>query len=425
MKAFNVILAVLIFLLAATSAIFSFFLFEKRKQLVDAHALMAEQFETSTQKIDKNNDLALQDVINQGKLAHNNSVNLPIVMKNFDILSDKITANRNDLAKTLVEIANVLEKNGYKENDFAKLDKDDTADKEKVQTQLANLLQHTKEVISRRDGVLDLVGQAASDLDIDAITSSDLKSAQYKSKFQPILNDIATKKARIRGLENDVKVLAANLEMSTPPLTDNYHGDIVKMQNQANKIVKDRDTNFKNWKNKEREAARHLQTIAAQTNTIKLKDKEIQKLKSDLYQLYIAVGEKNMKRMPIENGSRATLEMLKLQNTVRVLAINEKFGFITISLGTNTRVIERFGNKDIQRDPKIPQAHYNGSQLEMIIARNMPSGKAEYINRVKITKLDADCAIAEPCDKDGKEIAIGDIAYFSDKEIEKILKTRK
>ena len=425
MKAFNVILAVLIFLLAATSAIFSFFLFEKRKQLVDAHALMAEQFETSTQKIDKNNDLALQDEINQSKLAHNNSVNLPIVMKNFDILSDKITANRNDLAKTLVEVANVLEKTGYKEGDFAKLDKDDTADKDKVQTRLANLLQHTKEVISRRDGVLELVGQAASDLEIDAISSSDLKSAQYKSKFQPILNDIATKKARIQGLENDVKVLAANLEMSTPALAEDFHNDIVKMQNQANKIVKDRDTNYKNWKSKEREAALHLQTIAAHENTIKNRDKEIQKLKSDLQQLYIAVGEKNMKRMPIENGSRATLEMLKLQNTVRVLAINEKFGFITISLGTNTRVTERFGNKDIKRDPKIPQIHHNGSQLEMIIARNMPSGKAEYINRVKITKLDADCAIAEPCDKDGKEIAIGDIAYFSDKEIEKILKTRK
>ena len=425
MKAFNVILAVLIFLLAATSAIFSFFLFEKRKQLVDAHALMAEQFETTTQKVDKNNDLGLKDEINQEKLAHNNSVNLPIIMKNFDILSDKIVGNRDDLAKTLVEIANVIEKNGFTENDFAKLDKDDADAKDKVQTKLTNLLQHAKIVITRRDGVLKLVGQAASDLDINPITPADLKDENYQSKFQPILDDIASKKARIQGLENDVKVLATNLEMSTPALQDKYHDDIVKMQTQANKIIKDRDTNYKNWKSKELEAARHLKTIGSLENTIKDKNKQIQKLQSDLDQLYIAVGEKNRKRMPIENGSRATLEMLKLQNTVRVLAINEKFGFITISLGTNTRVIERFGNKDIQRDPKIPQMHHNGSQLEMIIARNMPSGKAEYINRVKITKLDADCAIAEPCDKDGKEIALGDVAYFSDKEIEKILKTRK
>jgi len=40
MKGFGIFLAVLIFLMAAVSAVFSFFLFEKRSQLVDGWNFM-------------------------------------------------------------------------------------------------------------------------------------------------------------------------------------------------------------------------------------------------------------------------------------------------------------------------------------------------------------------------------------------------
>ena len=45
MKGFNVVLAVLIFILALTSAVFSFFLFEKRARLVYGYGTLGENIE--------------------------------------------------------------------------------------------------------------------------------------------------------------------------------------------------------------------------------------------------------------------------------------------------------------------------------------------------------------------------------------------
>ena len=53
MKGFNLVLAILIFLLAVTSAVFSFFLFEKRNQLVTDHGMMGAHFEELAVLFDK------------------------------------------------------------------------------------------------------------------------------------------------------------------------------------------------------------------------------------------------------------------------------------------------------------------------------------------------------------------------------------
>ena len=93
---------------------------------------------------------------------------------------------------------------------------------------------------------------------------------------------------------------------------------------------------------------------------------------------------------------------------------------MTVSLGKKTYVEERLKNGPRPVDPKIPAG------AVLIVARNMPSGNAEYVNQVRITKLDDYCSIAEPIDKQGgKPIQVGDVVYFSEKEIEKILKNRK
>ena len=125
-------------------------------------------------------------------------------------------------------------------------------------------------------------------------------------------------------------------------------------------------------------------------------------------------------RQPMKDGCEAALNLVKSQEKGKVNSVNEKFGFVVVSLGRNTRVQEQFGNRVNNVDPQI----VNGAILT--VARNMPSGEAEYINKVKIVRLDADCSIAEPIDKKGgREIEAGDMVYFADDEIARLVKNRK
>ena len=117
--------------------------------------------------------------------------------------------------------------------------------------------------------------------------------------------------------------------------------------------------------------------------------------------------------------------MVKSQQKGRIIEVDDKFGFVVVSLGKNTKVEDVFttnrGKVVINYvDPQIPQGTI------LTVARYMPSGEAEYINKVKIVKLDDNCSIAEPIDKQaGKRMREGDMVYLADDEIAKLLKNRK
>jgi len=125
-------------------------------------------------------------------------------------------------------------------------------------------------------------------------------------------------------------------------------------------------------------------------------------------------------REPMRDGCIDSLNLVKTQQKGRIIDVDDKFGFVVVSLGKATRVQEQFGNRINNVDPQIPQG------CILTVARNMSSGEAEYINKVKIVRLDDNCSIAEPIDKKGgKRIRKDDIVYLADDEIAKIIKNRK
>ena len=64
--------------------------------------------------------------------------------------------------------------------------------------------------------------------------------------------------------------------------------------------------------------------------------------------------------------------------------------------------------------------------MVVTVARNMPSGKADFVCRVKLVKVDDNCSIGELVDPQtaGKP-QVGDLVFLDDEEIAKILKNRK
>ena len=112
------------------------------------------------------------------------------------------------------------------------------------------------------------------------------------------------------------------------------------------------------------------------------------------------------------------------------MEVNTKFGFVVVSLGKKTQVQDYYNYKptnesklEIRKwdiDPIIEKG------MILTVARNMPSGDAKYINKVKIVKLDDYCAIAESVDtKTGSPMLEGDLVYLADDEIAKWTKSRK
>ena len=142
-------------------------------------------------------------------------------------------------------------------------------------------------------------------------------------------------------------------------------------------------------------------------------------MKADIVRLNRVMGVEP-ERNPMDDGCEAALNMVKSQQKGRILTVDDKFGFVVVSLGRNTRVQEVYGNKVNNIDPQIPQGTI------LTVARYMPSGEAEYINKVKIVRLDDNCSIAEPIDKQaGQRMREGDMVYLADDEIAKLLKNRK
>ena len=70
MKVANIILSILIFLLAATSAVFSYFLFEKRSMFVTGWGKMAKAINAAAVELDKDSGTAIAKELTPDNLSH-------------------------------------------------------------------------------------------------------------------------------------------------------------------------------------------------------------------------------------------------------------------------------------------------------------------------------------------------------------------
>ncbi len=135
-------------------------------------------------------------------------------------------------------------------------------------------------------------------------------------------------------------------------------------------------------------------------------------------------------RRAIKEGGIEALQLVRKQQKGKIMEVNGKFGFVVISLGKKTLVQDYYEYKPTNESKlEIRQWDVNPvieAGMVLTVARNMASGEAKYINKVKIVKVDDYCAIAESVDrKTGKTMNEGDMVYLADDEIAKYAKMRK
>ncbi|MBR2357948.1 MAG: hypothetical protein IKA65_07995 [Lentisphaeria bacterium] len=425
MKGFNVFLAVVIFLLAAASAVFSYFLFEKRESLVKGHGYFAEQLSKSIVTLEEKTGETLSGAINTGSLKHENtpeSVN-ELLNKYNQHVTDVVNA-RNTLANTLSSLSRTLEMGGktIPASSFTQLKQHSNATR--------SLQAHTASYVARNNAILSKLERSGRNLGTKKLTVNNLKSGQYANFYKELDDRISFWDTRNRVYVNEVGQIASALKGKRPNSTESgYAAGLKELVTHARDVERQRVTYLANWKNEERKVKARDAQIATLKSTVAKRDATIKSKDLDIKRLERMLGIIPGKRA-IKDGSKEALELVKTQQKGKIMEVDDKFGFVVISLGRKTLVQDFYEYKPEKDSVKKTKYWDVNPMFEegmiLTIARNMPSGEAEYINKVKIVRLDDNCSIAEPVDKKtGKRMRVGDLVYLADDEIAKITNARK
>lgn len=411
MKGFSIFLAVLIFLLAAVSAVFSFFLYEKRGQLVDGWNDMAAKINAAAVALDAGSGTSVAAALTPSAMDQTKYADLPKLLPQLPDLATKVITERDALANALVQLGGILEMRGLNADQFEKLDAYPGA--------LANLAGYVSTYQARTNAILARVAASAQALDAN-VSVDQLKSSGYANAYQSLDNRISYYKKRHNVFNQRVQNIASAIGAQTPNLNEQgYESSLSSVVSSAQSLKRQAVELDTNLKNAQRSIKNLEQVVSEKNGQIENLKTQLARKDKELLRICRVLGLEAPKE-PMAEGSAAALQLVKTQEKGKVMDVDDKFGFLVISLGHKTRVEEPFGNRINYVDPMIPQG------AVLTIARNMPSGDAEYINKVKLVKVDDNCSIGELVDNQGgKRPKVGDLVYFGDDEIAKIVKDRK
>ena len=411
MKGFNVVLAVLIFILALTSAVFSFFLFEKRARLVYGYGTLGENIEKIARTIDAKSGTSLAKEVNKASLGHEKSKDLKNLMPQLVSTAEQVIGARDTLAGALHKVSVLLE-NSIAPDQFEKVESHKNASQK--------IVAHTSAYRKRVDTIFSRLQTTARNLGV-SLQVRDLKNnSAYATAYGRFDSRVNFWINRNKIFMQRIRNIASQLGVNSLALSDkSYADDLNKTVAAARKNVQDKNKYYANWQNAERTIKNLNQVIKNKDAQITRLNKEKQKKELEIKRLNRVLGLEEP-RQPMLDGSEESMQLIKKQQKGKVIEVDNKFGFVVVSLGKNTRVQEQFGNRVNNVDPQIPQG------VILTVARDMPSGDAEFITQLKLVRLDDNCSIAEPMDnQSGKRIRVGDLVYLADDEVARLTKERK
>ena len=394
MKIANIVLSVLILLFAAASAVFSYFLFEKRSQFVDGWAKMAVAINKSAVALDLNSGTKkLAEELTPATLAHENYADLNNRLPKLEERARQVVQSRDTLAKSLHTIAKSVEaKKVPSKEALCGLNTYD-ASQNAVVSAIADTIrnrdtQYNKVInLSRNYLKANIDRQALKDGRSNAFDNMEkaLKvDKDRRSKYELALSSIAGKVGRDRldtgKYANSVNVIVNNVE-KLRVLQQKTAGDLRTTQNKlrtTEKNLKASDNKVKNL-----------------TAVVKNRDNEIKVLKK-------ALGLAPDAKVTIwADGSNEARKLL----SGNVLKVDNEFGYISIDLGSNTRVIQKIGNREQKINPLIV------SGLELVVVDGSLEDKAKFVSRVKVKEVGENCATAD-IPAGSKEIKPGYKVYW-------------
>jgi len=397
MKVVNVALSILILLLAIASAVFSFFLFEKRTQLIDGWKKLATTISQSATELDKGSGTKVGTDLTQENLSHEKYAELDQRLAKLTDQSRKLIRQRDELAETLRRIGTIAEMNNVGASDAFKNLTTYSTSKDDVVNGVGALA-------DRRNKIAQSVADAAGKLDFNTnIGKLRAADSDELNQFASQLSQYAKERRALEGALNELSRQVGGGSL-------NFSGS--NFQSSLNKVK----LALSALKNKLAEADRAIATrdqqIQRQKSELSGKDNQIAGLQKQLgektYQLdtlrtALGISKDEALPMPWKPGSPEVRKRV----VGHVADVSSKYGYIAINLGTDSTVPQQLGNKTGQINMDLAPG------LEMVVSRgDLDVPTSDFITKVKLTKVDKDCSIAEPVGVPNGSIKVGDKVWF-------------
>ncbi len=409
MKVLNIFLSILILLLAVASAVFSFFLYEKRGQLVDGWEKMARTINSSAVNLDKGSGTEVAKVLSVEGLGHDKFADLDSKLPKLPEHAGKVIAERDDMAAAIKRIAETVEMDDVKDLPaFQGLGS--------YKTNTNAVVSKVESVTRRQKDTLEQVCRIANKLKAD-LTVNGLRGSNYSNELSKFDKRVSFTKSRISDADRQFKnIFSAAGGSSRLDFSDSSYksatGDVVNAVRalkrkfiQANDTIRTRDASVAELQNTIKSKDGH---IAGLNKTIKKNILEIKRLER------IITGDRGgVAIKPWANGSTEARRAVQ----GKIIKVDRKYGFVVIDLGTGTTVKQKIGKKMNYPNPLIPV------NAKMVVARNIESSDGEFIGEIKLIKIHEDCSIANVISTvKGKGVAVGDTVFFSSAQIAAISK---
>ncbi len=408
MKIFNILLSVLVLLLAAVSAVSSYFLFEKRSLLVTGWDNMAKTINETSTILDSGSGTDVAKSLSPAKLSHENYAELNTNLEKFTSQAKKVQAQRNELGGTIAEISSILSINNAPS-------KSDLNSLSNYKSSKSDAIRGVTGVKDRNNTTASKISQIGGKLGT-SISASALKSDSYKSELSKLSSRVDDIKRRINTFNSSVKKIASSSEAGSVDLSDSaYASSLNKTVNAVNKLKLDYDVANRKLRQAKGQLAEMDRNTNQKNKTIAERDKTIKDLEKTLAALNPNSSGKTTPLIPPwSDGSKEALGAVKGQ----VIDVNRKYGFVVVSLGTSTLVEQKIGKGIIRINPKIQK------DADMVVARGLNTDNGKFIGKIKLVKVNENCSIANvvPNSLNGRRISIGDSVYFSNETIAKLSK---
>ena len=392
MKAVNIILSILILLLSAAAAVFSYFLFEKRSQFVTGWAKMARVISESSSALDQGSGTQIASKLTTAALAHENYAKLDSLIQELPTQSRNIIKERDTLANALQSVSGMVGMGVVAKDKLSGID---------TYYQAQNMVvAGVKRAIDNRDATyrnLIAVVQREFRVNIDR----KLLLAGNRKAFDELARKLSANRNQVAFYNNFVvnagRTFGANLRGGLNE--SNYRAQIGVVNNAINVYR----NNFNQTKSKLNKALRDIasrdRTIGSLNNRIKGLNAVVADRDQQISSFQRAFGLSDVRdgAKPWKPGSAEARAAL----VGKVTAVNTKYGYIAIDVGKYSVVQQTIGNRTLEINPDLQPG------LAMIVTRK-GLRESEFISRILLSQVGETNSIAN-IPVDSKTIHVGDI----------------
>ena len=213
MKVVNVVLSILILLLAAASAVFSYFLFEKRGQLTGGWDKMATAINATAVELDRNSGTKLAGELTADAIGHRNYDALDAKLPKLAAQAKQLVIQRDALADALRRIGSSVDmKNLGTADAFRNLNT--------YSTRKDDVINAVGDTIKRRNGVIDNFARLANSSLKIRLDSAKLRNGDRGefSKFETALRGVGdrrnTYESGLRQVGGEIAAVARDADLA-------------------------------------------------------------------------------------------------------------------------------------------------------------------------------------------------------------------